>query len=107
MRETQLCCAMTLRDPDSRRTWLFGPGADATAHAASWRAWPMSSSPIWRTSRRRIGVREARMLIASLLAAWRDRGKVAAVSINALETEGLADLAAAVCASNGDWRGHH
>jgi citrate lyase subunit beta/citryl-CoA lyase len=36
------------------------------------------------------------VLIASLLAAWRDRGKVAAVRINALETEGLTDLAAAM-----------
>jgi citrate lyase subunit beta/citryl-CoA lyase len=39
---------------------------------------------------------EARVSIAPLLAAWRDRGKVAAVRINALETDGLIDLAASM-----------
>ncbi len=85
---------MTLPDPDLRRTWLFGPGADAAAHAAM----QASAADVliadledFTPPHRR---HEARALIAPLLAAWRERGKVAAVRINALESEGLTDLAA-------------
>jgi len=87
---------MTLRDPDLRRTWLFGPGADATAHAAMLASAAdvlIADLEDFTPPNRR---REARMSVASLLAAWRDRGKVAAVRINVLETEGLTDLAAAM-----------
>jgi len=87
---------MTLRDPDLRRTWLFGPGADTTAHAAMLASVAdvlIADLEDFTPPGRRP---EARVLIASLLAAWRDRDKVAAVRINTLETEGLTDLAAAM-----------
>jgi citrate lyase subunit beta/citryl-CoA lyase len=85
---------MTLPDPDLRRTWLFGPGADAVAHAAMQESAAdvliADLEDFTPPSRRH----EARRLIAPLLAAWRGSGKVAAVRINALESEGLTDLAA-------------
>lgn len=87
---------MTFLDPDLRRTWLFGPGADTAAHAAMLASAAdvliADLEDFTPPSRRH----EARRLIAPLLAAWNERGKVAAVRINALETEGLADLAAAM-----------
>ncbi len=87
---------MATRDPDLRRTWLFGPGADTAIHAAM----QASAADVliadledFTPPNRR---HEARTLIAPLLAAWRERGKVASVRINTLESEGLADLAAAM-----------
>ena len=87
---------MALPEPDLRRTWLFGPGADASAH----RAMLASDADVliadledFTPPNRR---NDARAAIAALIATWRERGKIAAVRINALETEGLTDLAAAM-----------
>jgi citrate lyase subunit beta/citryl-CoA lyase len=83
-------------DPDLRRSWLFGPGADTAAHAA------MLDSPAdalivdledFTPPARRS---EARALLPALLASWRAAGRVAAVRINALEADGGSDLAAAM-----------
>jgi citrate lyase subunit beta/citryl-CoA lyase len=83
-------------DPELRRTWLFGPGADLAAHKA------MLASPAdaliadledFTPPQRRPQARES---IAALLASWRTAGKVAVVRINDLATEGLIDLQAAM-----------
>lgn len=88
---------MTL-DPDLRRTWLFGPGADPRAHAA------MAASgadvlimdledltpPPLRPA--------ARGSLAVVLQAWRAAGAMVCVRINALDGEGPVDLAAVMAA---------
>lgn len=84
------------REPDLRRTWLFGPGADATAHAAMLR----SSADVliidledFTPPARRD---EARQGIADVMQRCRDAGSIAAVRINALDGDGPSDLAAAM-----------
>ena len=81
---------------DLRRTWLFGPGADAQAHEAMQRSGadvlivdPEDFTPAARRD-------EARHALASLLQRWRDAGRVTAVRINALDADGPIDLAAAM-----------
>ncbi len=83
-------------EPDLRRTWLFGPGAGADAHEA------MRSSGAdalivdledFTPPMRR---EEARRGLVMLLKGWRDAGCFTAVRINALETDGPIDLAAAM-----------
>jgi citrate lyase subunit beta/citryl-CoA lyase len=87
---------MTPIDPELRRTWLFGPGANSAAHAA------MVASPAdaliadledFTPPQRRPQARES---IAALLTQWRAAGKVAVVRINDLATDGLVDLSAAM-----------
>ena len=87
---------MTPMDPELRRTWLFGPGADAAAHAA------MLASPAdaliadledFTPPQRRPQAREN---ISPLLASWSAAGKLAVVRINDLATDGLVDLQAAM-----------
>jgi citrate lyase subunit beta/citryl-CoA lyase len=75
-----------------RRSWLFVPGADAAAHAAAARSGadvivleledftPPELRP------------KARALAATVFAAWRTAGAVAAVRVNPLEGDGRADL---------------
>ena len=87
---------MPCLDPELRRTWLFGPGADAATHEAML-ASPADAliadledfTPLQRRPQARAG-------IAALLERWRESGKVAVVRVNALEGEGLEDLAAAM-----------
>jgi citrate lyase subunit beta / citryl-CoA lyase len=88
-----------MTDPDLRRSWLFGPGAGAEAHAA------MLASPAdalivdledFTPPARRA---EARAGLPALLAAWRAAGpaiRTAAVRINTLDGDGALDLAAAM-----------
>jgi citrate lyase subunit beta/citryl-CoA lyase len=87
---------MALLEPDLRRTWLFGPGADASAHVAMLASDAdvliIDLEDFTLPNRRN----EAREAISARITMWRERGKVAAVRINALETEGLTDLAAAM-----------
>ena len=87
---------MARLDPDLRRTWLFGPGADAVAHdailASELDALVVDLEDFTPQQRRP----EARGLLARHFQACRDRGLLAAVRINALEGEGSADLAAAM-----------
>ncbi len=77
-----------------RRSWLFVPGADASAHAAAARSGadvliqeledftPPELRP------------QARILALELFDRWRKAGKIAAVRVNPLETCGREDLAA-------------
>ncbi len=84
---------MALTEPDLRRTWLFGPGADGAAHSAMLQSGAdivivdfEDSTPSDRRG-------EARGGIVGLLERVRDAGAGAAVRINSLETEGPVDLA--------------
>jgi citrate lyase subunit beta / citryl-CoA lyase len=87
---------MPTLDPDLRRTWLFGPGADTDAHDAMTRsgadALIVDLEDFTPPTRRE----SARAGLARLLERWRAAGRVAAVRINALEGDGPADLAAAM-----------
>ncbi len=87
---------MTPIDPELRRTWLFGPGADAAAHEAML-ACPadalIADLEDFTPPQRRPQARES---ICALLTCWRSSGKVAVVRINDLATDGLKDLQAAM-----------
>ena len=87
---------MPAADPDLRRTWLFGPGADARAHDAMQRsgadALIVDLEDFTPPARRD----EARRGVADLLRGWREAGRVTVVRINALDADGPADLAAAM-----------
>jgi citrate lyase subunit beta/citryl-CoA lyase len=82
--------------PDLRRTWLFGPGADRTAHDAMLSSGADAlivdledfTPPQLRD--------KARALLANFVKDCRDRGRLAAVRVNALEADGTLDLAAAM-----------
>ena len=79
--------------PLARRTWLFVPGADPAAHRTAARSGADVivleledfTPPALRA--------KARALSAAAFALWRKSGAVAAVRINPLEGDGLADLA--------------
>jgi citrate lyase subunit beta / citryl-CoA lyase len=83
-------------DPDLRRTWLFGPGADRTAHDAMLASGADAlivdledfTPPPLRE--------KARGLLANFVKGCRDRGRLAAVRVNALEADGILDLEAAM-----------
>lgn len=87
---------MALPDPDLRRSWLFGPGADPAAHGAMLAsgadALIVDLEDFTPPPRRP----EARALLARFVEGCRARGRVAAVRINALEGDGTADLEAAM-----------
>jgi len=82
---------MTLLDPEFRRTWLFGPGADAAAHAAMLRSGAdvvivdfEDSTPLERRD-------EARRAIERLVS-LAERVAVAAAAPGAEQLATLADL---------------
>ena len=87
---------MNLTDPNLRRTWLFGPGADALAHDAMAHsgadALIVDLEDFTPPARRE----EARRGLPALLQRWRESGRVCAVRINALDGDGPSDLAAAM-----------
>ena len=87
---------MPLADPDLRRTWLFGPGANAQTHDAMQRsgadALIVDLEDFTPAARRD----EARRGLANLLQRWRDAGRITVVRINALDADGPIDLAAAM-----------
>ncbi len=89
---------MALPDPDLRRSWLFGPGADAAAHDAMLEsgadALIVDLEDFTPPPRRA----EARALLARFVEGCRARGRVAAVRINPLEGDGPLDLEAAMSA---------
>jgi citrate lyase subunit beta/citryl-CoA lyase len=89
---------MALPDPELRRTWLFGPGADTSAHEAmrdsGADALIVDLEDFTPPPRRD----EARRLLPALLAGWRGAGRIVVVRINALEADGPTDLAAAMAA---------
>ena len=78
------------------RTWLFGPGADASAHvsmAASGADVLIQDLEDFTPPARRA---EARALTSDVFARWRAGGSRVCVRINALAEEGPLDLAAVV-----------
>jgi citrate lyase subunit beta/citryl-CoA lyase len=80
--------------PRPRRTWLFVPGADAAAHEAAARSGAdvlIQELEDFTPPERRP---EARARAAGLYDRWRKAGKIAAVRINPLEGDGVADLRA-------------
>ena len=83
-------------DPDLRRTWLFGPGADERAHEALRQSGAdgliVDLEDFTPESRRD----EARRGLVELLSRWRNAGRMVAVRINSLDTDGPIDLAAAM-----------
>jgi len=89
---------MTLPDPDLRRTWLFGPGADARMHeamlASGADALILDLEDFTPAPRRAT----ARRLLHGFVERCRANGSLAAVRINALEADGTQDLAAAMAA---------
>ncbi|HVF65922.1 MAG TPA: CoA ester lyase [Casimicrobiaceae bacterium] len=82
--------------PDLRRTWLFGPGADARAHEAMRQsgadALILDLEDFTPPARRE----QARRGLADVLQQWRTTGRTTVVRINALDGDGLTDLAAAM-----------
>jgi citrate lyase subunit beta/citryl-CoA lyase len=87
---------MSLPDPDLRRTWLFGPGADerfhAAMHASGADALIVDLEDFTPPPRRD----EARGRLAAFVAGCRAAGQIAAVRINQLDADGPLDLAAAM-----------
>jgi len=86
------------RPPALRRSWLFVGGDDEAAHAA---ACALGADVVIQeledsTAPERRPL--ARTLAANAYAAWRNAGMLAAVRINPLETDGLADLAGVIAA---------
>ena len=83
-------------DPDLRRTWLFGPGADARVHEAMAQSRAdgliVDLEDFTPESRRD----EARRGLFELLPRWRQSGYLIAVRINALDADGPTDLEAAM-----------
>lgn len=81
-------------DPDLRRTWLFGPGADARSHAALAASGAdvliMDLEDFTPPALRA----QARAAAVDVLQAWRAAGPLVCVRINALDGEGPLDLAA-------------
>lgn len=88
----------TLPDPDLRRSWLFSPGADPAFHTAML-ASPADAVIVDLEDFTPAALRPAaRQGLPALLASVRERGKLAAVRINALDADGPLDLAAAMAA---------
>jgi citrate lyase subunit beta/citryl-CoA lyase len=87
---------MPILEPDLRRTWLFGPGADPGAHAAMQRSGADALIVDLEDSTPPAQREEARRALPGLLQSWRDAGRITAVRINALDTDGPTDLAAAM-----------
>ena len=88
--------SMALVDPDLRRTWLFGPGANSVVHdamqASGADALIVDLEDFTPPARRE----EARRGLGELLQRWRAAGRIVAVRINALDADGPSDLAAAM-----------
>jgi len=87
---------MVKRDPDLRRTWLFGPGADDHAQADMLRAGAdvlIIDLEDFTPQQKRPQAREKLMEYGQ---ACRERGWLFAIRINALEGDGELDLAASM-----------
>lgn len=87
---------MTRLEPDLRRTWLIGPGADPVAHAAMQASGADILVVDWEDFTPPARRRDARDMLAPFVSGCRQAGAVPAVRINALEDCGRTDLAAAM-----------
>lgn len=87
---------MPMADPDLRRTWLFGPGADTTVHAAMLQSGADVVMVDFEDSTPPARRGEARQAIGALIGRLRGSGAGIAVRINALDADGPADLEAAM-----------
>jgi citrate lyase subunit beta/citryl-CoA lyase len=87
---------MAILDPDLRRTWIFGPGADSKIHDAMLEcgADVLIVDLEDFTPPHRRG--EARQLLARFVQGCRSYKRIAAIRINALEDDGMIDLASAM-----------
>src|SRR6478672_11319814 len=87
---------MAILDPDLRRTWIFGPGADSNVHDAMLTCGAdvqiLDLEDFTPPQRRG----EARKLLARFVQGCRNKQRVAAIRINGLESDGQIDLAAAM-----------
>lgn len=84
------------RPNELRRTWLFGPGADARAHEAMGGSGADSLIVDLEDFTPPARREEARGMLVSLLRSWKEAGFVTAVRINQLDEDGSIDLAAAM-----------
>jgi citrate lyase subunit beta/citryl-CoA lyase len=92
--DQQLAQRRPERSPEQRRTWLFGPGADAAMHdamAASGADVLIQDLEDFTPPAHRA---QARALSPSLFQRWRDAGAMVCVRINPLENCGYVDLQA-------------
>ena len=87
---------MTRLDPDLRRTWLFGPGADLPAHQHMLESGAdvliLDLEDFTPPPRRE----EAREHLSGFMAGCQQHGRMAVVRINLLENDGMTDLTAAI-----------
>ena len=83
-------------EPSLIRTWLFGPGMNASIHEAMARSGADALIVDLEDSTPLAYRAEARRGLAPLFAAWQHMPFVRAVRINGLETEGLEDLGVAM-----------
>jgi citrate lyase subunit beta / citryl-CoA lyase len=87
---------MAIIDPDLRRTWIFGPGADRAAQDAMLDsgadALIVDLEDFTPPEKRG----EAREALGCYVHECRNRRRLAAIRINALEADGMTDLAAAM-----------
>jgi citrate lyase subunit beta/citryl-CoA lyase len=82
------------RSPELRRTWLFGPGADAAMHEEMARSGAdvlIQDLEDFTPPQQR---QRARELAPELFQRWREAGAMVCVRINPLETHGYVDLQA-------------
>lgn len=90
----RLASRRTERSPESRRTWLAGPGADAAMHEVMTRSGAevmLHDLEDFTPPERRA---EARALAPALYQQWRNAGALVCVRINTLESVGYIDLQA-------------
>ena len=86
-------------EPSLIRTWLFGPGMNASIHEAMARSGADALIVDLEDSTPLAYRAEARRGLAPLFGAWQHMPFVRAVRINGLETEGLEDLGVAMQAA--------
>ena len=87
---------MQIKDPEFIRTWLFGPGMPGAAQLAMGSCGSDALIVDLEDSTPAELRPQARAGLPTLLLPWRDAGIITAVRINALESEGHDDLAAAM-----------
>ncbi len=85
-------------DPDLRRTWLFGPAPEPAGHASLSRSGADALTRDRQASPPPERRPAARSLLGPFVAGCRAHGRLAAIRINALQADGMIDLAAAMSA---------